>query len=189
MIENRRIDLDEDIQLMLRVADGDEDAFNTLYKKYFQIVTDYATSSKGHSNSSEDIANEVFKRVWDQRAKYQPTSALKTYLFTFAGNVMLEHQRRCRYQQSMLNNYSEMVMAEQPAADAAVQYREIIEIIEKAKSKLSKKQQQAIEFTFSSNISIDEAAKLAGCSNVVFRYRVNDAKKRLSVLLKRFQDY
>ncbi|MFC1781568.1 RNA polymerase sigma factor [Planctomycetota bacterium] len=185
MNSNKHLYLDEDVQLMLKVADGDEDAFNTLYRKYFQIVTDYTTSSNGHFNSSEEITNEVFKRVWDQRAKYQPTSTLKTYLFTFVGIVMLEHQRRCRYQQSTLKNYSKMIIAEQSAADAAVQYnRELIEIIEKAKGKLSEKQQQAIELAFYSNISIDEAAKLADCSNSVFRRRICDAKKRLSALLE-----
>jgi predicted DNA-binding protein (UPF0251 family) len=46
-----------------------------------------------------------------------------------------------------------------------------------------------IKFAFYSPISIDEAAKLAGCSNVVFRRRIQDAKNRLSVLLKQFRDY
>ena len=174
---------------MLKVAEDDEGAFNILYGKFFRIVADYATSRNGHCNSSEDIANEVFGRVWDQRAEYQPTSALKTYLFTFASNVISEYQRRCRYQQSMLNSYSEIVAAEQSAADTAVHYKELVEIIENAKSKLSEKQQQAIEFAFYSNISIDKAAKIAGCSKVVFHYRVKDAKKRLSVSLERFQDY
>ena len=66
MTENRRIYLDEDVQLMLRVAKGDEDAFNILYGKFFHIVADYATSRNGHCNSSEDITNEVFERVWLQ---------------------------------------------------------------------------------------------------------------------------
>ncbi|MHC4757537.1 MAG: RNA polymerase sigma factor [Planctomycetota bacterium] len=189
MVENRRIYLDEDVQLMLRVAESDEDAFNILYGKFFRIVADYATSRNGHCNSSEDIANEVFERVWAQRAEYQPTSALKTYLFTFAGNVISEYQRRCWYQESMLNSYSKIVPAEQPAADIAVQYEELIEIVEKAKSKLSKKQRQAMEFAFYSNISINEAAKLAGCSYMVFCSRIKDAKKRLAVLLKQFRDY
>lgn len=189
MTENKRIlYLDEDIQLMLKVAEGDEDAFNIIYKKYFRIVTDYATSINGHASSSEDIANEVFERVWRQRAKYKPTSNVKTYLFTFAGNVIQEYQRRAKYEQSALNNYTP-IMIEQPATETVVQNIELREAIEAAKSKLSEKQRQAIEFAFHSNISIREAAKLAGCSYMGFCYRIKDAKKRLSVLLKQFRDY
>jgi RNA polymerase sigma-70 factor (ECF subfamily) len=180
--------LDEDVRLMLKVANGDEDAFNKIYKKYFQIVTDYATSVNRCTYSSEDIANEVFKRVWQQRDKYKPTSKVKTYLFAFSRNVILEYQRQSRYQRSLLNNCFQ-IMVEQSAAEVVVQDAELIEIIEAVKSKLSEKQLQAVEFIFYSNISINEAAKLAGCSNTVFYGRVKDAKKRLSVLLKQFQDY
>jgi len=188
MVKEKQIYLDEDTQLMLEVAKGDEDAFSLIYSKYYPIVTDYVTSVNKHGNSSEDIANEVFKRVWQQRAEYKPTSKVKTYLFTFAGNVILEYQRRTKYQHSALNSYS-LKIHEQPSTEAVVQNMELKEIVETAKSKLSEKQRQAIEFAFYSNIPIREAAKLANCSYTGFCYRIKDAKKRLAVLLKQFRDY
>lgn len=188
MTEDKRIYLDEDTQLMLRVTEVDVDAFNIIYKKYFRIVADYATSVNGHANSSEDIANEVFKRVWRQRDEYKPTAKVKTYLFSFAGIVAQEYQRRAKYQRSALDNYPPIV-DKQPATEVIVQNMELRETIEVAKNKLSEKQRQAIEFAFYSNISIDEAAKLAGCSYKVFCSRIKDAKKRLEVLLKQFRNY
>jgi len=185
---NNMIYLDGDTQLMLRVAEGDVDAFNIIYKRYFRIVVDYATSNNGHSNSSEDIANEVFKRVWWKRAEYKPTSKVKTYLFTFTGTVVQEYQRRAKYQRAALDNFFPII-AEEPATEIIVQNIELREAVEVAKSRLSVKQRQAIEFAFYSNISIEEAAKLADCSYMVFCSRIKDAKKRLSVLLKQFRDY
>jgi RNA polymerase sigma-70 factor (ECF subfamily) len=188
VIEDKRIYLDKDTQLMVRAAEGDVDIFNIIYKKYFRIVADYAKSVNGHANSSEDITNEVFKRVWQQREEYKPTAKVKTYLFSFARTVVQEHRRRTKYQRSALDNYSP-ITAEQPDSEVVVQNMELRETIEKAKSKLSEKQRQAIEFVFYSNISIDEAAKLAGCSYVVFCSRIKDAKKHLAKLLKQFRDY
>ena len=179
--------LDDDTQLMLKVAKGDEDAFIRIYSKYYPIVKDYAASINQNVNSSEDIANEVFERVWQKRSEYKPVSTVKTFLFSFAKYVILEYQRRTKYEHSALSSCSPEVH-EQPASEAVVQNMELKEIIETAKSRLSKKQLQAIEFAFYSNISIDEAAKLVGCSNHVFSQRINDAKRRLSVLLREFKN-
>ena len=183
---DKNIYLDEDTKLMLKVAEGDINAFIKIYEKYFKIVIDYATSINKNNNSSEDIANEVFERVYRQRDEYKPTSTVKTYLFTFAGKVIQEYRRRSKYQQKMLNEYSEIAIIKQIDPEITVQNIERIEIIETAKSKLSRKQSKAIEFIFYLNMPIDEAAKLAECSNTVFRRRVQDAKKRLSVLLRGF---
>ncbi len=188
MIEDEKIYLAQDTQLMQRVAEGDVDAFNIVYKKYFRIVADYATRNNGHSNSSEDIANEVFKRIWRQRNEYKPTAKVKTYLFSFTGTVVQEYQRRAKYQRLALDNYYPM-MTEEPATEIIVQNIELREAVEVAKSKLSEKQRQAIEFAFYSNILIEEAAELAGCSYTVFCSRIKDAKKRLAVLLKQFRKY
>ncbi|OHB55292.1 MAG: hypothetical protein A2Y12_00555 [Planctomycetes bacterium GWF2_42_9] len=179
---------DDDIQLMLKVAEGDKNAFNKIYKKYFQIVIDYATSINKSSNLSEDIANEAFERVWRQRAKYKPTSTVKTYLFTFAGKVIQEYHRRSKYQRMMLNNYSDIAIIQEFNPEVIVQNMELKENIETAKNKLSKKQRQAIEFIFYHNMNINEAAKLAGCSNNVFSQRINDAKRQISVFLKQFNN-
>ena len=73
--------------------------------------------------------------------------------------------------------------------DAVVQKKELKEALEVVRRKLSRKQQQAIELVFYSNMSIDKAAKVAGCSSHVFSQRINDTKRRLAVLLKQFQDY
>jgi RNA polymerase sigma-70 factor, ECF subfamily len=176
---------DEDTQLMIKAAEGDNNAYALLYKKYLPIITRYAAKRNGHNLSSEDIAQEVFTRVYENRASYCPTAAFKTYLFTYAKNVIHKYQY-CFTEQ--LDDYLE-IMDGWFNPEIGAQNRELANRIKETIGRLSEKQRQAIKFAFYSPISIDEAAKLAGCSNVVFRYRVKDAKKRLAVLLKQFRDY
>ena len=184
MTEDKRIYLDEDTQLMIKASEGDKKAYTELYNKYFPAVSRFVSSRNGQVPSAEDITQEVFTRIWNNRKSYQPNSTFKTFLFTYAKNVMHELQQHLP---AVANRFEMMVEPSNP--ETAVQHKELTIIIERAKSKLSEKQVQALEFTFYSNISIDEAAKLAGCSQSVFRRRVCDAKKRLSVLLEPIRNY
>ena len=92
--QNLEIYFDEDTQLMIKAAEGDNNAYAVLYKKYLPIITRYAAKRNGHNRSSEDIAQEVLTRVYENRASYRPTAAFKTYLFTYAKNVIHKYQHR-----------------------------------------------------------------------------------------------
>jgi RNA polymerase sigma-70 factor (ECF subfamily) len=81
MMDNPKIYVDGDTRLMLKAAYGDETAYVKLYKKYFPILVNYAARLNGYQTSPEDIAQEVFVRIWEHRAKYRPYSTVKTYLF------------------------------------------------------------------------------------------------------------
>lgn len=78
-------------------ARGDRAAYGRLYREYFPVVTDYISKLDGQSNSPEDLAQEVFGRVWQSRTRYRLDSAVRTYLFGVAKNVLPENQHRtCR---------------------------------------------------------------------------------------------
>jgi RNA polymerase sigma-70 factor (ECF subfamily) len=188
MIKKKRIYLNKDTRLILKAAGGDEEAFERLYRKYFPIITSYATSVNGNNSSSEDIANEVFSRVWKQRAKYQPASTVKTYLLGFAKIIIREYRRQLHKHLPIYASHFELMEDLSDPANMS-QHQELSNLIERAKSKLSEKQLQTLELTFYSNVSIDEAAKLAVCSKSVFCHRVYDVKKRLSALLGHIRQY
>ena len=184
MLGNRRIYLDEDTRLMIKASDGDEKAYAILYNKYFSAVMGFTLSFNGQFQSIEDIAQEVFYRIWKKREEYRPTAAFKTFLFAYAKNVIHEQQQH----RLVTTNHLE-IMTESSNSGTVVQDKELTLIIERAKSKLPEKQLQAVKLYFYSNVSVDEAAKLAGCSTKVFRQRVYDAKKQMSVLLGQIWNY
>lgn len=185
MVEDKQIWLDKDALLMIKVSRGNRDAYSELYSKHFSVVMSFALSLNGQLQSIEDIAQEVFYRIWKKRKEYKPTAAFKTFLFTYVKNVT--HELQQQRPPAVANHFKIMVKLSDP--EMMVQRKELNLLIEKAKSKLSKKQLQALELMIYSNISIHAAAKLTGCSQTVFRRRVCDAKKRLSVLLGHIRKY
>ena len=186
MSKSKRVYRDEDTVLMQKAAMGDQIALAKVCDKYLPIITAYAASINGHTDSPEDIAQEVFLRLLPKIYDYRSTASVKRYLFEYTQNIMQEYHRKPRHQ-PLADDYIETMTDESDPA-AILRQKELAEIIRKAKDKLPAKQRQAAELLYYTNTSIAKAAKSAGCSIKVLHQRVEDAKKRLAVLLRQNRD-
>jgi RNA polymerase sigma-70 factor (ECF subfamily) len=72
---------------MLRVRDGSATAFEELVRRYQARLTGVLEHLVPGQGQAEDLAQEVFMRVYRARATYQPTAKFSTWLFTIANNV------------------------------------------------------------------------------------------------------
>lgn len=78
---------DPDVRLMLRVADDDASAFEELMRRYQNRVIALLVHTVGRRDMAEDLAQDVFLRVYRARKKYVPGSKFSTWLFTITNNV------------------------------------------------------------------------------------------------------
>lgn len=79
---------DPDVRLMLRVRGGDHDAFQQLIGRHHSAVIRVISYLLGSHQQSEDLAQEVYLRIYRARASYQPQSRYRTWLFTIVNNVV-----------------------------------------------------------------------------------------------------
>ena len=92
-----------DVQLMLRVRDGDQDAFARLIEKHQRGILNAAYRYVGDATEAEDLAQEVFIKVWKARDRYEPTAKFTTWLYHIATNLCLNEVRdRARHKVVML---------------------------------------------------------------------------------------
>jgi RNA polymerase sigma-70 factor (ECF subfamily) len=84
---------DLDAQLMLRVRDGDEDSFRVLLDKYRNPLIHFLYRMVQHQPVSEELAQEVFLRIYRSRASYEPTARFTTYMFRIATHLALNWLR------------------------------------------------------------------------------------------------
>jgi len=75
---------DPDVRLMIRVREGDDTAFQELVEKYQARLVGILISDK---EQAEDLAQDVFLRVYRARERYQPMAKFSTWLFTITHNV------------------------------------------------------------------------------------------------------
>jgi RNA polymerase sigma-70 factor, ECF subfamily len=84
---------DPDVRLMLRVRDDDAEAFEELVLRYQNRLVSLLAHLTGRRDSAEDLAQDVFLRIYRARKRYIPGSKFSTWLFTIAHNVASNAQR------------------------------------------------------------------------------------------------
>src|SRR6187551_2473256 len=84
---------DPDIRLMLRVRDDDDAAFAELVGRFQHRLVAVMHHLVGNADEAEDLAQEVFLRVYRNRKKYTPKAKFSTWLFTIANNLDLNALR------------------------------------------------------------------------------------------------
>jgi RNA polymerase sigma-70 factor (ECF subfamily) len=84
---------DPDIRLMLSVRDDDSTAFAELVERFQHRLVAVMHHLVGSADEAEDLAQEVFLRVYRTRKKYTPKAKFSTWLFTIANNLALNALR------------------------------------------------------------------------------------------------
>lgn len=85
---------DPDVALMFRVRKGDRDAFESLVMKHQKSVINAAFRYTGNPSVAEDLAQEVFLRVYRAAAHYEPEAKFTTWLFTIVRNICSNYRTR-----------------------------------------------------------------------------------------------
>lgn len=84
---------DPDVQLMLRVREGDDDAYTELVTTYQDRLVAVFYHLLRDKEASEDLAQEVFLKIYRARQRYVPTAKFATYMFRVANNVASNWKR------------------------------------------------------------------------------------------------
>jgi RNA polymerase sigma-70 factor (ECF subfamily) len=87
-----------DAQVMLRVKAGDESAFDYLVQKYRRPMLGFMYRMAHNSAVAEDLAQEVFLRVYRSRQNYEASAKFTTWLYRIASNLAVNHARDTRHE-------------------------------------------------------------------------------------------
>ena len=87
-----------DAQVMLRVKAGDDSAFDYLVQKYRRPMLNFMYRMAHNSAAAEDMAQEVFLRVYRSRENYEASAKFTTWLYRIASNLAVNHARDTRHQ-------------------------------------------------------------------------------------------
>jgi len=87
-----------DAQVMLRVEAGDQSAFEYLVQKYRRPMLSFMYRMAHNTAAAEDLAQEVFLRVYRSRESYEASAKFTTWLYRIASNLAVNHARDTRHQ-------------------------------------------------------------------------------------------
>ena len=78
-----------DIQLMNAIRVGDFDAFRLLFERYYSPLCNFANLRLQDNFIAEDVVQEFFTKVWEDRARIKFTGSIRSYLYTAIKNRSL----------------------------------------------------------------------------------------------------
>jgi RNA polymerase sigma-70 factor, ECF subfamily len=91
-------DSQSDAAIMLRVKTGDQSAFEYLVQKYRRPMVSFMYRMARNSAVAEDLAQEVFLRVYRSRETYEESAKFSTWLYRIATNLAVNHARDTRHE-------------------------------------------------------------------------------------------
>ncbi len=113
------------------------DAFRQLFDQYFKQVKNFIYYKLGDSDAAEDIAQECFVKVWENREKVKPESA-KSYLYTIANNLTINQLKRQKVIYKFLSRKAKLDHRETPQFQ--MELEEFDQHLQNAIASLSEKQ-------------------------------------------------
>lgn len=186
---------DPDAALMLRVKQGDRDAFEELVDKYKQPVINFAHRTLRDAVEAEDLAQHVFIQVYKSAHRYQISAKFSTWLFTIARNLCLnEIRRRSRHPADSLDQHLGESGEDQPSRQLhdlkaasptdGVLHQELQQKIDEALADLPENQRTAIQLCRQEELSYDDIADVLGCSLSATKSIIHRAREVLKERLK-----
>jgi RNA polymerase sigma-70 factor (ECF subfamily) len=185
MPDRSSLQLDEDIRLMIKARDGDRLAYDQLYSRYFCTVASFLARHNARRHACEDLAQEVFARVWYHRSRYQPLAPLKSYLLGVAANVLREDRAKSRGRVGLDARDPETVIdTSRPSPPLQAQSAEQLQAVRALMTSLPTRQRQAVELVYLAGLAPNEAARRLGCSLQTLYSHLSSAREKLRKLTR-----
>ncbi len=147
-----------DSKLVERLQKGDIEAFNAVFEKYGSRLFGFAFKYLKSKEEAEELVQDVFLKVWENRKNLKKEYSLKSYLFTISYHDICKFFRRKELNDKLKE---EIVQTRETAENPKdrIDYQSTLEQIEKVIEKLPSKQKVAFEKSRKEGKSTREIAK------------------------------
>lgn len=181
---------DQDQEWMLCLQAGDDDAFSVLVEKYRVPVIHFLYRMVHEPALAEELAQEVFLRVYRARKSYRPQAKFTTWLFRIATNVALNALRDGRLRRARETSLESDAPGLSPLADPGANVEQALleaerrEQIRQAVETLPEKQRLAVLLHKYQELDYAEIAEILGCSESALKSLLFRAYEALRVKLR-----
>jgi RNA polymerase sigma-70 factor (ECF subfamily) len=183
-------------ELMVRVAEGDEDAFETLVRRHQTSILNLIYRFIGDRTPAKDLAQEVFIRVWQAAKTYRPEAKFTTWLYRITANLCFNELKSARrkkwlqfhrFRDNLENTVEETLVDATPSPEDILLAKERSRQIADALQSLPENQRMALILKRYDDLSYQEIAKVIGCSVSAVESLLVRAKRTLQEKLKNFE--
>lgn len=169
--------------LMLQVQQRDLLSFVQMYSRMLQAIKRQAASEGWQASAADDIAQEVFLRVWENPDRFDGQRSARAYLLGISRNIMRE-QRKAGAKTFLAVDQCLPEPATEDDPAAAMERAELMQALAAARFELSENQAAALRMVYDEGMPQRQTANQLGCSEHTIHLRLRAARHRLRQLLR-----
>ncbi len=169
-----------DEALMGRAARGDAQAFDALLGRHEGAVFHYLTRLVADPSVAEDLAQECWLRVWRARHSYHPSAAFRTWLFTVARRLALDHAKAPQLPTGPL---TEGLPGAAGPCDQVIA-NALEQAVGEALARLPPEQREAVVLRDMEGLPYADIARITGCPLGTVKSRLNAGRLRLQAVAR-----
>lgn len=168
--------------LVLRLIEGDEDAFCELYAAYKNRLIFFAMRFLKSREYAEDVFQDAFTVVWQSRRFIDPDASFSSYLYTIIRNRLLNQLRDAANEEKLKESILSQALDYTDNTKREVMLNDLKFIISRALEQLTPRQREVFEMSREAQLSHKEIAGKLGIS-------VNTVQEHISSSLKMIRNY
>jgi len=187
--------MDEDIKVMLQFQHGDKTAFDKIIIKYQKPIINFIYRFTADRSSAEDLAQEVFIRIYNASKNYVASAKFSTWIFRITANVAIDYLRKRKAEGINISmeeifegkdNIAPIQLNDQSQenSEQILEKQEIEANIKKALQSLPENQRLAIVLKVYEDMPYNEIASILGVSVASVESLLFRARQALKVKLK-----
>ena len=164
-MENRGVSYQDDKLLFTRIADGDEEAFNTLFHAYVPRLHALIMKTTRNEAVVKDLLQEIFFYLWLDREGLATVDSPQNWIFKIAYNRIYSWMSR----QVVRSQKEEIMLQQQPAivandSEQTTSFRETARLIQEAVAQLPPQARKIFQLSRDADLKAAEVARLLGIS-------------------------
>lgn len=167
-------------EVLLRMIEGDESAFTTIYRHYHPALYIYLLRFCKIPGLAEDLVHDVFLKVWEIRDRINPELPFTGYLYRIARNHAFKTLKKIANDETLQEQLLQHLQV--PGPEQLVREKEYDRLFHEALSRLGPQRLNVFRLCRQEGKSYDEAAAILGISR-------NAVKKHMVLSMRFIYDY
>lgn len=172
---------DRDLSALLK--EGDKRAYTEIYNRYKQLLQNHLYKKLGNFEEVKDVLQDLFIKIWVNKADMPVTDNLPGYLFCAARNRVFNHLSHKKVISKYISSIQTFISEDNYTTDLSIREKEFTQVIRKEIEGLPTKMREVFVLSREHNLSHDEIAKHLHISTQTVAKQISNALKILRVKL------
>jgi RNA polymerase sigma-70 factor (ECF subfamily) len=166
-------------ELITGIIDGDHDCFRTIFDRYSKPLFVFSIGYIKSKEDAENIVQEAFMKIWNNRKKLKPDTSFQSYLFTIALNLIRKYFNKSARLNQLKHDILSDASENNLNFDDRNDYQQLLDNLEELIGKMPEKRKVAFLKKKIDEKSLKEISEELAISTKTVEYHITEAMKYL----------